>query len=111
MSDLRTIFLTTGCDHRVFTRALDPEQNPWNLVLCPNMEELVIYTPGARLVGDEELARMATNRASRGVKLPLIRRVTVRNFGVLEVPGLREHATKVVYSTSREPAWDSIPGE
>ena len=77
---LRTLTLT-GCDNEPFVRALDPEQNPFNLVLCLNMEALVLYPRSPSLFNIERLIGMARNRASRGAKLSSVTLIDLGGVG------------------------------
>ena len=110
---LRTLSLT-NCDNLPFTRALDPEQNPSNLVLCLNMKELVLYVQRWYLLDLEHLIKMAKNRALRGAKLSSITIVGPSHLAPeTEVSKLQEYITHVEYRTDgfEPPAWDEIPGE
>ena len=69
--NLRTIILD-ACYYLFFTRALDPEQHPSNLLLCPNLEELLFYRTYLEPFEFKQVSSMARNRASRGAKLSLI---------------------------------------
>jgi hypothetical protein len=73
---LRTLILTDPF-HLPFIRALDPEQHPSNLVLCSQMQELVLYPQDLSLLDVEHLIRMAKNRASRGATLSSITLVDI----------------------------------
>jgi hypothetical protein len=64
MNDLRALTLTQ-CHNLPFILTLNPRNNPSNLVICPKLEELVLY---------------AEERTSRGTKLPSI---TIVDFGEL----------------------------
>ena len=109
---LRTLTLAQ-CDCRPFTRALDPEENPSDPLLCPTMEELVLYAEFLPPFYVDDLIKMAKNRASRGVKLPSI--TIVDMSGGKQVKGvfkLRDHVTHVEYRVGgSEHAWDDVPGE
>ena len=109
---LRTLILTDS-DYLRFTRALDPEQNTSNLVLCPTMEEFVLYSESLPPFGIYSLIVMARNRALRGAKLSSI---TFINLGGRkqrdEVLKLREYVTHVEYTVGgARPAWDDVPCE
>jgi hypothetical protein len=93
-----------------FTHALDPEQNLPNIVLCSNIEELVLYFQDRSLLDVEHLIRMAKNRASRGAKLPSVTLVDMSSNGLKEeILELREHVTHVEYRVGDAlPLWDDI---
>ena len=109
MNNLRTLVLFDGDDLH-FTLLLDPEQNSKNRVLCPDMEELVVYIAIKGEFHVEELVRMAKNRASRGGKLSSIKIVYP---GVLmrgeEVKKLRKHVMHAECLVDNRPhRWDSV---
>ena len=111
-NNLRTLVLI-NCNNLPFVLALDPEQNPSNPVICPNMEELVFYIISWDQFSVKRVASMAKNRASRGAKLSSI---VFSSLGELaprkEVSKLREHVTHVVCKFGDAvPAWDDIPGK
>ena len=111
-NSLRTLILTT-CDDLPFIFALDPEENPSKLVLCPNLEEIVLYIGSQDQLHIKHLINMAKNRASEGAKLSS---VTVVGIGGLSPSGkvfkLREHVTDVKCRVGFiPPTWDHIPGD
>ena len=100
------------CDNGPFTRALDPEQNSSKMVLCTNMEELVLYVQNRTLLNVEHLVMMAKNRSSRGARLSSIRLVDLGGVGRREeILQLREDVTRVGCRVGKTPAWDQIPDE
>ena len=110
------ILILIDCDDQLFTRALDPGQNPSNPVLCPGMEEVILYLRHCSLHGSyfKSLVTMAKNRASRGVSLPSITIVSRDGLPPERwVSGLRKYVTHVVCKIDerRPPAWDHVPGE
>ena len=111
-NDLRILTLI-NCNNLPFILALNPEQNPSNLVLCPKMEDLVIYVQYLSLFDVELLVRAVRNRALRGVKLSSIKLVGLRGDGEREeVTKLREHVARVEYRAGgTAPAWDHTPGQ
>jgi hypothetical protein len=113
-NNLRTLVLIS-CDIQRFTRALDPEQNPSNLVLCPDMEELVIYLRFSFLLDFDRLISMAKSRASGGAMLSSVTFVDVNFIGEIhDLSRLREHVTHVKWiqkCPSSQPTWDWVPGE
>jgi len=62
MNSLRTLTLRV-CLVVPFVRALDPEQNPYRAVLCPRLEELVLYITDEDLLSVSGLLEMAKQRA------------------------------------------------
>jgi hypothetical protein len=109
-NNLRTLTLN-GCNQTPFIFALDPEQNPSNLVLCPNMEELVIYARYQDMLHVKELFSMAKNRASRGVKLSSIT-ISHPHYRRREALKLREYVAHVEYKPgSTLVTWDYVPDE
>ena len=111
-NDLRTLILI-NYENLHFTHALDPEQNPSNLALCCNMEELVLYFQYWTPHRVKPLIRMAENRASRGAKLSSITLVDLHGDGLREgVLELEEHFAHVEYRVGgATPGWDDVPGE
>jgi len=111
---LRTLVLI-DCNNLPFILALDPEQNPSNLVSCFNMEGLVLYIQDWSLLHFECLIRMANNRALRGAKLSSITIYLDGGGPTEEVFKLREYVTHVVFKVGvgecNPPVWDDIPGE
>jgi hypothetical protein len=110
---IRTLVLI-DCDNHVFARALDPEQNPSNLVPCPNMKELVIYFYYPFLVDFNYLVTVAKNRASKGARFSSVTIVDVNCIGEnCDLPILREYVTHVkwILRRSKLPRWDLIAGD
>ena len=109
---LRTLILNE-CNNLPFILALDPEQNPSNLVLCSDMEELIIYITSLDQFHIERFINMTKNRASRGVKLPLITFVGLDGLALEKaVFRIREQVMHVEYRADDEPPlWDDLPGE
>ena len=112
MNHLRTLILT-DCVHLPFTRALDPEQNISDLVLCLNMKEFTFYVDSFIPSDIDHLVKMAKNRALRGAKLSSFTFVDTsggKQRG--EVFKLREYVTHLQYRINGEPpSWDYNPGE
>lgn len=59
-NSLRTLTLI-HCTNLTFIFALDPVQNPFNLTLCPNLEEPVLYITFLNLLSMGYLTIMAKN--------------------------------------------------
>ena len=111
-NNLQTL-VSMECNHRPFILALDPDQNPSNLVICPKMEKLILYTRFGYLFDVELLIAMAKNRSSRGVKLVSITLVDPGGDEQREeVLRLRQHFKRVEYKFYQgPPAWDDVIGE
>jgi hypothetical protein len=111
MNNLRTLILT-DCSHLPFIRALDPEQNPSNLVLCVNMEGLILYLSYWDDPHFENVFCMAKNRASKGTKLSSVTFIDLMDGGLTEdMVKLREHVTCMEYRVADAvPSWDDVPG-
>ena len=112
MNNLRVLVLT-NCDNLPFILTLDPEENPSKLVLCHNLEELVLHIMRQDQFHLEHLISMVKSRASRGAKLSSITIVGLDELAPgRQVFKLREHVTCVTYMVDDvPPAWDHIPGE
>ena len=112
MNYLRTLVLTK-CDNLPFILALTPKENPSELLLCPNLEELTLYIKSRIQFHLKPLISMAKERAARNAKLSS---VTIVGLGELapgkEVFKLREHVTRVGYSIDDTPPnWDDLTNE
>ena len=112
MKNLRTLTLTR-CNNPPFILALDPSQNPSKHVLCPKLEEIILYVQGLDLFDIKELKSMAKRRASAGVKLQSI---TIVKLGRLilreEVSKLKKYVTNVRHRfEENSPRWDAVPGD
>ena len=69
MNDIRTLMLI-DCAHPCFITGLNPNRNTSNTMVCPKLEELVMYVQESlneSYIG--ELVDMAKERASTGAKL------------------------------------------
>ena len=111
MNSLRALTLTK-CDNLPFILALNPEENPSKLILCPNLEELILYVELQDQLHIKRLISMAKNRASGGAKLS-----SVMIVGLDELtPGrkvfkLGKYVTDVKCRVDdASPTWDHIPG-
>jgi hypothetical protein len=114
MNNLRTLVLT-NCNSLPFILALDPEQNPFNLLLSSNMEALIFCFKSWSLLNVDHLIRMAKNRASRGAKLSSIMFVDLGGQEQMELEEafeLTKHVARVEYRVDdTPPAWNDIYGE
>ena len=112
-NNLRTLVLIC-CQTPSFVLALDPKENRSNLVLCSNLERLVIYFKAWFLADADLLKRMTKNRTSRGAKLSLINLVDLRARCARkerEMVALEEHVARVEYGVFRAPTWDKVPDQ
>ena len=114
MKNIRTLTLTK-CHNLPFFLALNPQKNPSNLVICPKLEELVLYIEERTEFYITDMLCMVKERVARGAKLSSITIVGLR-VGELapekEVLQLREHVTQVDYEVGDAPSdWDRLPGE
>jgi hypothetical protein len=109
MSHLRTLILTS-CVLPAFARALDPEQNLSQPVLCFNMDELVFCTDVLTFPDVQDLAKMANNRVSRGAKPLSITIVSHCGFAA-EKFDFGEGVARVEIKYGSGPSWRWIPGE
>ena len=110
MNNLRILVLTK-CDNLPFILALNPEENPSKLALCPNLEELVLCIELQDKLHIEHLISMAKDRALGGTRLSSITIVGQDELApVSHVFKLREHVTDVAYKVGDvPPAWDPVP--
>ena len=113
MKALRILILIK-CDSPPFLCASNPEENTQSTsVLCPNLEELVLYIEFQDDLRIEHLISMAKNRASAGAMLSSITIVGLDGLTPgMQAPELEEHVTRVMYRVDEvPPAWDHVPGE
>lgn len=106
------ILTLSQCTNLPFISALDPDKCPDQTVLCPELEEIVLYINDPKEVHINQLLKMAKMRASRRAKLSAVT-ITVVN-GVTtrpeEVFQLREHVSRVEYRMDVTlPQWDALP--
>ena len=109
MKDLHTLALA-HCGNLILISTLNPDRNSDKIVLCPKLEELVIYNKRPDQFHLDELLSMAEERALRGVKLLGI---TIVRTDVLasteEVLQLRKHVSRAEHKSGNAPAWDALP--
>jgi hypothetical protein len=113
MSNLRTLTLS-DCDDPSFIFALNPDHSTANTVVCPELEELVLYVRDRQQkFCIEQLLAMVEVRASRGAKLLVVVIVSPREFIPAEkVFGLKSYVSRVEYRLDNvAPRWDALPGE
>ena len=110
MTNLRTLVLIE-CGNLPFILALNPDKNSSKLVLCPSLEELVLYVKSRDRFQIKYLLGMTKERASGGVKLSSITIVGLGELAPAEgIFELREHVTRVDYRVDNAPPdWDDLP--
>ena len=110
MDGLRTLMLSQ-CNNLPFIHTLNPDKNPSKIVLCPELEEIILYNNHPDEFRIEELLSMAKERASRGAKLLAITIVSIGAFAPMkEVFRLRKHVLRVEYKfEDAPPKWDTLP--
>ena len=110
MNNLRTLTLT-HCVNFPFILALNPGRNPSRTVVCPGLEELVLYTVSKASFCMKELLEMVKERASSGAKLSAVTIVCSQEFApAKEVLKIREYVTRVEYRLDDVvPDWDILP--
>jgi len=112
MKNLRTLTLSR-CNNLEFVLALNPSKNPSKTILCPKLEEIILYIERPDQFHVDELLSMAKERASGGVKLPTITIVSTEALApTKEVFQLRKHVSRVEYKfDDAPPEWDTLPNE
>ena len=112
MNNLRTLLLVE-CHNLPFILALNPKKNDSKLVLCPGLEELMLYVKERDQFRIKPLISMAKERASRDAKLSSITIVGMDELVPgMEVFKLREHVGHMEYRVDDAlPDWDTIPGD
>ena len=105
--NLRTLVLTR-CNVKPFILALNPGKDLSKLVLCPNLEELVLRVKSRDQLYIKRPIRMAENQASRGTRLSSI---TITSPGEIvtekEVLRLRRFVIRVeIRADDASNAWD-----
>ena len=106
-NDLRALTLIR-VDYLRFVRALNPKNSETRTVLCPQLEELVLYFERRDLADAKELVEMASERAKKGSKLSSITIVSLGGYyRRKEVSSLKKYASRVEYrSEDSPPDWD-----
>ena len=110
MDALRTLTLT-DCLNAHFVSALNPRKNASKTLLCPALEEVILYIKKREELGLKRLLAMAKERDSKGARLSTIRIISTEGFAsAKEVFKLRDHVTRVKYRLDDVvPAWDDDP--
>ena len=109
MRDLRTLTLIR-CNNLSFIHALNPERNKSDTVLCPDLQELVLYIKKRDWFYLEELVEMASERDERYAKLSSVTIVSLDEMcSRKEVFKLRKFVSRVEYKLDVvSPEWDTI---
>ena len=111
MSALRTLILV-DCLNAPFISALDPSKTPSGTLVCPKLEELVLYVKNKDWFCINELLEMAKERSSRGAGLSTITIFSSQEFVPAKVLKLRDHVSCVEYRLDDVvPGWDEIPND
>jgi len=114
MSNLRTLTLT-DCLILPFLFALNPNRNSSRAVVCPKLEEIVLYIMNKDKDWPcvDELLEAMKERASRGSKLPAITIVCPEEFvPAKQVFKLKDYVSRVEYRLDDvAPGWDTIPDD
>jgi len=112
MKNLHTLTLT-HCLNIPFILALNPGQNASRTVVCPKLEDLVLYIASGGWFCIKELVAMVKERASSGAKLTAITIVGSQEFvSAKEVLKLRDYVSRVEYRLDDVvPKWDTIPAD
>jgi len=109
MKNLRTLTLIK-LDNLPFIRTLNPRQNESHTVLCPDLEEIVLYIATQDRFHLEELKKMASERAKRSSKLSSVTIVSLGEVFPREaVFSLRKYVSRVEYKLEDSPPdWDAV---
>ena len=108
MKSLRTLLLIE-VHNLSFIRALNPEQNKSHTVLCPELEELVLYVKRRDWFCLEELTEMVSERTKNVPKLSSITIVSFDEICSKEVFRFRRYVSHVEYKLDEEPPyWGAV---
>ena len=92
MKHLRTLTLSQCAAPHLFTRALDPRMSSLGVVVCPELEELVlVLRRNGETLDIKDVTDMAAGRASRGAKLKSVRIVSQGKFTKIDMLELEKH--------------------
>ena len=112
MKALRTLTLT-DCLNASFISALDPSKRLYEdgTIMCPELEELVLYVKKKEQLCIKELLTMTRGRNLKGARLSTIKIISIKEFvSAEEVFKLRDHVTRVKYRLDDDvPEWDDDP--
>ena len=109
MNELRSLTLTE-CHNLPLIRALNPNENASNIVICPKLKDLVFYIRERDWLLITEVLNMTKKRASRDMKLSSITFVGLGGLVLEEELKLREYVGRVDYRVDEAPPkWDDHP--
>jgi len=92
MKSLRTIELRNCESSYIFIHVLDPGTSSSGIIVCPKLEELIIYA--GRTLYIEDVIEMVAARALGGTKLKLVR-IVGQEFGEDDVLELKKYVSYV----------------
>ena len=98
MKNLRALTISLRKILHPLIRALDPDRNSSNVLICPNLEELHLNIGGNGVFDVENAVGMAVARASRGAKLKCVRVTTRGKFVPMDVSELGKHVPYVEHA-------------
>jgi len=109
MKTLRTLILV-DCLNTPFITILNPDQTPAGAIVCPMLEELVLYVKNKEWLRTKGLLAMVKRRFSRGAGLSTIAIVSPEEFVPATVVfELRKYVPLVEYMLGDAiPLWDEI---
>lgn len=109
--NLQTLTLI-DCNNLPFIVALNPEEEPFGVTPCPNLEELVLYVRSRDQFHAKSLVDMARSRASRGKRLSSVTIICLGELtpekGVFDLKG---HVGYMEYRVGDAPTWGDFFGE
>ena len=110
MGNLQSVILVQ-CRILLFIFSLNPDKNPSEVVLCPDLKEITLYIEGPDDLHVDELLKMAKQRAWRGAKLSAINIVCTGTLALTrDVFQLRKHVSHVGCKfDDAPPGWDTLP--
>jgi len=109
MNALRTLILA-DCLNVPFITALNPKKAPSGTLVCPALEEIVLYIKEKERSCIDGLLEMVEGRSSSGTRLSTITIVSPQEFvPAKDVLELRNHVSQVEYRLDDVvPPWDGI---
>ena len=96
MKHLRTLILRQFANPHVFIHALHPTASPSGVMVCPELEELIIMFDGIT-VDMESVIGVVAARASRGAKLKSVRIFGKDKLVGIDVLELKKHILHLEY--------------
>jgi len=114
MNNLRTLALNE-VDNNPFIHALNPEENESRTVLCPELEELVIYIKTQHYLNTDHLSETVQKRAMISSKLSSITIIDLSEGYQTHkqaILALRKYVSRVEYKLEMSPPdWDAVFGD